>query len=442
MFLAGYDPTKNRGRFAIVPLDLIVDQSVSDGAVRLYAYLAAINLENNDPPRREQIAADLTITPTSVTNRVKELVARDWLIAWKHFVDQLHANAYQTFNNPDECRDYRQNHAEVRYVDFAGEIERRKIRRGNRGASNQIDDQTGSMIKPDGLTQQGQDQTGLPDHDQTGLPSYIKESDSFIQTEELVNKPSSNDSVAAATGVDPSQEERALPYDPNQPEADPTPSPDVLPPSPPSSAAPPASQQGVPEGYVARYAGGSGRTTHLVHVDATETVCGNPTENLLDAPKPGREYRMCPQCMAKLRPIARKPSIDQPVKDAIAEHLQAIPVNMATSHTGVLANVAINVWKRKLNRALFKGEYEGVARSIPVFVEDYRAKYPSSKLPTTTTGFEEHFTKFVASKSASKPQTESAPPNQQPKRRSNATQPHGDVRPEELTDEQLREKWS
>lgn len=207
------------------------------------------------------------------------------------------------------------------------------------------------------------------------------------------DNPSSNDSVAAATGVEASSEVTALPYDPNKPEADPTPSPDETP-DPPSSGQP--SQAGVPDGYVMRYAGGSGRTAHLVHVDTTETACGKPTETLLDAPKPDRSYGMCPQCMAKLRPIVRKPSIDQPVKDAIAEHLQVIPINMATSHTGVLANIAINVWKRWLGRALTNAEYEKVARSVAAFVPDYRKEYPDRKLPTTLTGFEEYFTKFVA----------------------------------------------
>lgn len=249
----------------------------------------------------------------------------------------------------------------------------------------------GQALLPNGEAQLPSEAAIVPDAPAESAESVFRESSLEIQ-----DNPDLNDSVAAATGVVTSSEELALPYDPSQPEADPTPSPDEIPPSSPSSAPPSPSQPGVPDGYVMRYAGGSGRTAHLVHVDATETACGKATESLLDAPKPGRGYGMCPQCMAKLNPVVRKPSIDQPVKDAIAEHLQKIPINMATSYTGTLANIAINVWKRKFGRALFKAEYEGVARSIPVFIEDYRSGYPSGKLPTTTIGFEEYYTKFVA----------------------------------------------
>lgn len=455
MFLEDYDPTKNRGRWGAAPLDLITDPNVSDGAFRLYAYLAAMNMATNEPPLREQIAGDLMITPTSVTNRVKELVARDWVIAWRFFRNDMHSNAYQTFNNTEECREYRRTHTNVRYIDFAGEIERRKIRRGGRSTSapmsNQMEDQTGRRINPDGLTQHDQRPSSLIQPDQTSLTPLYMESDSFSQTlEESVDNPDLKDSVADATGVEIPLEEPDLiiqPHKRSEPVSDLTPSPDEMSPTPPSSVPPSTSHAaGVPEGYALRYAGGSGKTAHLVHVDATETACGQPTATLLDAPKPSRGYSLCPRCAAKMNPTVRKPSIDQPVKDAIAEHLQEIPLNMATSYTGVLANIAINVWKRWLGRSLTNAEYEKVARSVAAFVPDYRTKNPNSKLPTTQTGFEEYFTKFVAAiKSSTTKPTEGAasttPVDPPPKRRVNSTLPYADVPPEELTDEQLKEKW-
>lgn len=167
-------------------------------------------------------------------------------------------------------------------------------------------------------------------------------------------------------------------------------------PSTPIPQFPPSEAMGVPAGYVLRYAGGSGKTAHLVHVDATETACGKPTALLLDTPKPGRGYSVCPQCASRLRSTERQPSIDQRIKDAIAENLQGIPITMATAYTGVLANIAINVWKRKLGRALSLSEYDGAARSIAPFVADFPANNPTLKLPTTQTAFEDYFTKFVA----------------------------------------------
>jgi len=282
------------------------------------------------------------------------------------------------------------------------------------------------------------------------MPDDPAESAGSVFRESSLETPSDNhdlnDSVAAATGGEVSSEESALTYDSSKPEKDPTPSPDEMPPTTPVPPPPSSPQAGVPDGYVMRYAGGSGRTAHLVHVDATETACGSATETLLHEPKPGRGYSMCPRCAAKVKPIVRKPSIDQPVKDAIAEHLQAIPVTMATSYTGVLANIALNVWKRKLGRGLGDAEYGKVARSVAAFVADYQQKKPSLNLPTSQAAFEENFTKFVAAikSGATQPEpplaTSSKP--RDARRSASTTLPHGDVPPEELTDEQLKEKWS
>ncbi|MBX3081690.1 MAG: hypothetical protein KF716_08640 [Anaerolineae bacterium] len=401
MFLEDYDPTKNRGRWGATPLDLITDPNVSDGAFRLYAYLAAMNMATNEPPLREQIAGDLMITPTSVTNRVKELVARDWVIAWRFFRNDMHSNAYQTFNNTEECREYRRTHTNVRYVDFAGEIERRKIRRGSRSTpapmSNQMEDQTGRMINPDGLTQQSIAPSSLIQPDQTSLTPLYMESDSFPQTlEESVDNPDLNDSVADATGGNVSQEEPDLTFQPHKrtdPVSDPTPSLDEdpltpVPPRPSSHAA------GAPEGYEFRYASGSsGRTVHLVKLGATEAMCGKSTVALLDAPKEGRSYNMCPLCMAKKSP---SPRVDQPIRDAVAQHVQEFEPTMATDLTGVLASVAIAVWTRKLGRKLSGSEYEGAARSVVAFAADWRKRNPTADMPTGKQSFENHFTKFVS----------------------------------------------
>lgn len=304
---------------------------------------------------------------------------------------------------------------------------------------------TDNSFLPNGEANPPDEAAKMPDASAESAESVFRESS--LETPE--DNPDLKDSVAGATGGDVPQEELDLtiqPHKRNEPVSDLTPSPDEMPPTPPSSARPSTSHAaGAPEGYEFRYAsGGSGRTVHLAKLGATETMCGKSTLTLLDAPKDGRSYGMCPLCMAKHKPT---PRVDQPIRDAIAEHVQGFEPTMATDLTGVLASLAIAVWTRKLGRKLNGNDYTKVARSVIAFADDWKRRNPDADLPTGKQSFENHFTKFVSkvtSAAMEQKSSETRPEASKPTstRRSAGTLPYADVPPEELTDEQLREKWS
>lgn len=127
-------PDKRKGAFGISPLTLLRDKYISDGAKTLYAYLAARGEYDNNTPTRAEIADDLGISETAVTNRCRELVARDWLIVWSALNRGRKAQAYQTFEDTDDCRQFVKANPQIPYVTFKKIDEMiRKPRKGKGG---------------------------------------------------------------------------------------------------------------------------------------------------------------------------------------------------------------------------------------------------------------------------------------------------------------------
>jgi hypothetical protein len=66
----------------------------------------------------------------------------------------------------------------------------------------------------------------------------------------------------------------------------------------PGSATPPSFPNAVaaPQGYVTRYASGSGYTAHFVPPGAAESACGELAHYFRTEPRPGVTYRVCAKC--------------------------------------------------------------------------------------------------------------------------------------------------
>lgn len=93
------------------------------------------------------------------------------------------------------------------------------------------------------------------------------------------------------------------------------------------------------------------------------------------------------------------PTVDRILKDAIAQHLQGIKPDEATSKTGVFAQKAAGVWRKRLKTDKLTAEhYAAIARSIPVFVQWFLSSDgcgPDCHLPNgNPNNFEDWYTKF------------------------------------------------
>lgn len=81
-------------------------------------------------------------------------------------------------------------------------------------------------------------------------------------------------------------------------------------------------------------------------------------------------------------PADKKPSVDQILKDAVATHIEKIDPKLAGGLTGTLAQKIAGVWRKRLGRAkLTADEYASIARSIPKFVEAYKAACDGCDVP-------------------------------------------------------------
>lgn len=94
---------------------------------------------------------------------------------------------------------------------------------------------------------------------------------------------------------------------------------------------------------------------------------------------------------------AKKPAINQCLKDAVAIHIQGIAPAEGTAVTGLLANVAAGVYKRRHGLDTMTGDaYREAARTIPDFASWYRTQYPGIGLPQNPKKFENHYQQFVS----------------------------------------------
>lgn len=176
-------------------------------------------------------------------------------------------------------------------------------------------------------------------------------------------------------------------------------------PKPPISAAPPSPLPPPPDGWRWVYASGRGTFAHLTR-DGDAAACGTVTRAMTVEPPSGKAYKPCRQCLRVSGATSRqaKPSVDQPVKDAVAEHLQGIDVGAAGKLTGVLAALAGKYWRGRLARQLTADDYEAVGRSIEAFVQWWSRRWPGITLPTSPSKFESHYAAFANQTKAATPQ--------------------------------------
>jgi DNA-binding MarR family transcriptional regulator len=105
-------PLSQRDTFAQVPILLILDSRLSDGAIRLYAYMqwrAGQNSRNFEG--RDSIAEAMGISETTVTKRAAELEAADWIvIIRRRNKTGKSTNFYKVFDSQDDCCQWRAKH--------------------------------------------------------------------------------------------------------------------------------------------------------------------------------------------------------------------------------------------------------------------------------------------------------------------------------------------
>jgi hypothetical protein len=89
----------------------------------------------------------------------------------------------------------------------------------------------------------------------------------------------------------------------------------------------------------------------------------------------------------------KKTHIDQPLKDAVAQHIQKIPINEAGGLTGTLAQKIAGVWRKRLGVDILTAEhYAAIARSVPIFVQWFTTVCcPGMSLPINPDKLENHY---------------------------------------------------
>lgn len=115
------------------PIGLLLDKSVSDGAVRQYVYMHWRYGKNHQNfEGRESIAAAMGISERTVTNRAHELEVADWLVVIHQYDKRTRTtrNFYHIFEAREDCLEWRQTR-KLEKPESASEP--RKLRKGKGG---------------------------------------------------------------------------------------------------------------------------------------------------------------------------------------------------------------------------------------------------------------------------------------------------------------------
>jgi len=124
-------------KFGKAPEEMLCDKTLTDGAVRLYAYmhLRFMRYKSNDDDQKT-IAEALGVSRTTIKNRMEDLAARDWIIIIERRPTakrQYQTNYYHIFEVPKDCRQFRQTYKAlpgIEYVNPRPDIKARKSRKG------------------------------------------------------------------------------------------------------------------------------------------------------------------------------------------------------------------------------------------------------------------------------------------------------------------------
>ena len=92
-------------RTGTVPGELLIDASIDDGSVRLYALLHMIFGSNPRPISRREMGDLLGVTEKTITNRTARLEAANWIVViHRSSPEGRQANVYHIFEDRDDCR--------------------------------------------------------------------------------------------------------------------------------------------------------------------------------------------------------------------------------------------------------------------------------------------------------------------------------------------------
>jgi predicted DNA-binding transcriptional regulator len=126
-------------RYAKAASTLILDQSISDGAVRLYLYLQwRAGQKNTNFRAKSTMALELGVTSRTIRNRVAELAAAGWIavITRGAVGEEQTSNHYHVFESRKMCKMWRAGYvpAEGESLQPLPKVEPRKTRAGKGGA--------------------------------------------------------------------------------------------------------------------------------------------------------------------------------------------------------------------------------------------------------------------------------------------------------------------
>lgn len=115
--------------FGKVPYALMIDTSISAGAVRLYAYMHwryGTNQDNHES--RKSMAEAMGVSRRTITKYTQELEQADWIVIIRRANKTGSAtNFYHVFELQDDCRSWRGSHKRPKP---ARELDERKGRKG------------------------------------------------------------------------------------------------------------------------------------------------------------------------------------------------------------------------------------------------------------------------------------------------------------------------
>jgi biotin operon repressor len=117
--------------FGKAPIGLLLDENLTDGAVRLYCYMHwryGSNRRNFES--LESMAQALGVSETTIGNRAQQLEQHDWIIIIRRGST---SNFYHVFESPQACRTWRTEHERKKPK---RNVKRRKSRAGMGGNPN------------------------------------------------------------------------------------------------------------------------------------------------------------------------------------------------------------------------------------------------------------------------------------------------------------------
>ncbi len=119
---------KQRGTYAQVPIELILNSCISEGAVRLFAYAQWREGDGQNFEGRESIAEAMGVSEKTVSKYVAELEASDWMaVTRRNNKKGRSTNFYRAFETQSACRQWRTQNNQPK---VARPIQPRKGREG------------------------------------------------------------------------------------------------------------------------------------------------------------------------------------------------------------------------------------------------------------------------------------------------------------------------